>query len=118
MSTGKAARPGTSAGAVSPTQDQARAEVTAAARLPRKICAETPTLLNYYAANAPSFSKKYQSVRKILQSPAITGALEEVPSSEWPAGRFGVTLALARRKRALPIVLACLAQKALRTWKK
>lgn len=97
---------------------QEKMGVQAAARLPRKICAETPTLLNYYAANAPSFSKKYQSVRKILQSPAITSALEEVPSSEWPTGRFGVTLALARRKRALPIVLACLAQKALRTWKK
>lgn len=86
----------------------------AAKRLPRKICAETPTLLNYYAANAPSFSEKLRSVRRILREPSITHALSDVPSAEWPGGRLGTTLAFAKRKQALPIVLACLVQKAIR----
>lgn len=87
-------------------------------RLPRKICAETPTLLNYYAVNAPSFSEKLRWVRRILREPSITQALSVVPSSEWPGGRLGTTLAFAKRKQALPVVLACLAQKAIRAYKK
>lgn len=96
---------------------QERLDVQAPTRLPRKICAETPTLLNYYAANAPSFSKKYQFVSIILHHPVIAQALEAVPSSEWPAGRLGATLTFAKRKQALPVVLACLGQKALRALK-
>lgn len=93
---------------------QEKLDVQTNARLFRKICAETPTLLNYYAANAPSFSEKLQSVRRILQEPSIMQALSAVPSSEWPGGRLGTTLGFAKRKQALPIVLACLAQKAIR----
>lgn len=87
-------------------------------RLSRKICAEVPTLLNYYAANAPSFSEKVRFARRILREPSITEALSAVPSSEWPGGRLGTTLGFAKRKQALPIILACLAQKAIRTHKK
>lgn len=89
----------------------------ASVRLPRKICAETPTLLNYYAANAPAFSKKFHFVSKILRTPVVAQALSAVPSAEWPGGRLGVTLTLAKRKQAVPIVLACLLQKRLRALK-
>ncbi len=82
-----------------------------ASRLPRKICAETPTLLNYYASLAPGFSKKYLFVSKILHHPVIQKALAAVPASERPAGRLGLTLTAAQKKWALPILLACLAQK-------
>ncbi|MFT9076604.1 glycosyltransferase family 2 protein [Ethanoligenens sp.] len=93
-------------------------EALAKERLPRKICAEIPTLLNYYAANAPTFSKKYHFIWKIIQDPTVTHALAEVSATEWPAGRLGTTLAFAKRKQAICILLACLAQKALRSLKK
>lgn len=87
-------------------------------RLIRKICAELPTLLNYYAINAPTFEQKVKAVRRILREPCVMQALREVPSTEWPGGRLGTTLALAKRKQALPIVFACLAQKILRAGKR
>lgn len=85
-----------------------------AERLPRKICVEIPTLVNYYASLAPTFGEKLRGVRRVLGAPAIRAALAAVPKEEWPRGRVGTTLALARAGGALPLTLACLAQRTLR----
>ena len=84
-------------------------------RLLRKICAEVPTLINYYAASSLSFKQKHKWVRNIVQTPSISEALQKIPSAEWPAGRFRFALILAKHKMVTALIWLCLVQKQWRT---